>query len=312
MKWEAFSTLEAVLRTGTLAAAAMEANLTAGAVGLQMKQLEAFVGHPLFDRSGLQVKPLPLATEVAAVMRRARLELDALRRPASVALGGTVELGVIESMQPLMLPGALQALRLLHPGLRVRPHRGRSADLTNAVKAGNLDAAVVAQPESGGSSRLTWRDLLQCPLSLVLPPDAPEMPVPGLVARYEWIQYDRGTIAGRLAARYLQRHFKPRSSELELDTVRAVLAMVSAGLGLSVVQLSEPNVLSAFPVKVVELPNAPVLQFSLVTRSSDAADRRIGAVVDAITATVEGKRRAWSGGRGVEITPPAVACPPPP
>jgi len=282
MKWEAFATLEAVLRTGTLAAAAREANLTAGAVGLQMKQLEAFVGHPLFDRSGLQVRPLPLAGEVAAVMRRARLELDALRRPASRALEGTVELGVIESMQPLVLPGALQALRRLHAGLRVRPHRGRSADLTHAVKAGTLDAAVVAQPETGGSSRLAWHPLLRCPLSLVLPPDAPDLPVAELLERYEWIAYDPGTIAGRLAARYLQRHYRIRAGDLELDTVRAVLAMVSAGLGASVVQLSEPNIRMACPVKVIELPQAPVLQFSLVTRRADAADRRIQAVVRAI------------------------------
>ncbi|QHJ01276.1 LysR family transcriptional regulator [Xylophilus rhododendri] len=283
MKWEAFATLDAVLRTGTLAAAAKETNLTAGAVGLQMKQLEAFVGHQLFDRSGLQVKPLPLAGQVAAIMRRAQGELDVLRRPASIVLEGPLELGVIESMQPLLLPGALQALRRAHPGLRVHPHRGKSAELTHAVKAGNLDAAVVAQPEQGASSRLDWHALMHCPLSLVVPPDAPAGASPAaLFQRYEWIQYDRASIAGRLAARYLQKHFKPRAGGLELDGVRAVLAMVNAGLGLSMVQLSEPGIALPFPVRVIALPQAPVIRFSLVSRSADALSRPLAAVREAL------------------------------
>ena len=60
-----------MLRGGTLAAAAAEANLTPSAVSMQMKQLEAWLGQPLFDRSGLQVRPTRLAHEVGALMREA-------------------------------------------------------------------------------------------------------------------------------------------------------------------------------------------------------------------------------------------------
>ncbi|HEY0294792.1 MAG TPA: LysR family transcriptional regulator [Bordetella sp.] len=286
MKWEAFATLDAVLCTGTLAGAAKSMNLTASAVSIQMKQLEAFIGHQLFDRSGLQVKPLPLAHEVAAVMRRAKVELDGLRRPSSILLEGTVDLGIIESMQSRLLPGVLQALRISHPALRVHPHRGKSAQLTNAVKAGDLDAAIVAQPESGGSSRLQWYALSQYPLSLVVPPNAEAQSIPDLFKRYEWIQYDKATVAGRLAARYIHQHFKPLTSGLELDGVRAVLAMVSAGLGLSVIQLSESNIAQLFPVRVVALPNPPMIQFSLVFRASDEHSRALIAIRDAVVTSV--------------------------
>ena len=45
MKIEMFDTLDAVLRGGSLAAAASETNLTASAVSMQMKQIEAYLGQ---------------------------------------------------------------------------------------------------------------------------------------------------------------------------------------------------------------------------------------------------------------------------
>ena len=275
MKIEAFLLLDAVLRHGTIAAAAEEARLTASAVSIQMKKLEEYLGRQLFDRSGLQVKPLPLAVEVAEVMRRATGELEGLRRPSTVVIEGTLKLGVIESMQPVLLPAAFQDLRRRYPRLRLVPRRGKSAELTNAVKAGDLDAAVVAQPENGGSSRLAWHALMRCDLSLIVPPDESETDPGRLFARHEWIRYDRHTIAGRLAARYVATKIGKTSGHLELDAVRAIVAMVSGGLGVSIVQLSEPGLADVFPVRVLKLAVAPTLRFALVTRRSGDGNPRL-------------------------------------
>ena len=82
MKTETFQMLDAVLRHGSLAGAAQEARLTASAVSIQMKKLEEYLGRQLFDRSGLQVKPLPLADEAAEVMpARHPADRGAARRP---------------------------------------------------------------------------------------------------------------------------------------------------------------------------------------------------------------------------------------
>ncbi len=69
MKIDAFATLDAVLRGGSFAAAAQEMHLTASAVSMQMKQLELYLGQPLFDRSGHQVRPTALAHDVASALR---------------------------------------------------------------------------------------------------------------------------------------------------------------------------------------------------------------------------------------------------
>lgn len=298
MKLDAFLTLDAVLRGGTLAAAAAEMDLTPSAVSMKMKQLEVYMGQPLFDRSGLQVRPTRLAHDVSAAMRGALQQIESLRKRTSVGIEGVVRLGMIESMHPVLLPGVLRLLRDRYPLLEVRPMRGRSSGLSAAVKAGELDAALVAQPERGASSRLRWQPMLRRELVLVAPPDAAETSIAALFRQYEWIRYDRETVTGALATRYVNAHIKEKRGSFEFDTVAAIVAMVSAGLGISLVQLADPKLCQMYPVRIVRLGRgAPALQLSLVTRKADDDDRALGAVRDAMTSVcVDAQRHRTASG----------------
>lgn len=292
MKIEMFDTLDAVLRGGSLAAAASEMNLTASAVSMQMKQLEAYLGQPLFDRSGHAIRPTELAHEVAGSMRTGLQHLQTLRRRSVVKVEGLVRLGIIESMLPTLLPGTLSELRARYPQLELRPSRGRSSGLTDAVKSGELDAAVVAEPEGGGSARLQWRPLLRSEMRLIVPPGATETSVPALFKQYQWIRYDRQTISGMLAARYVNSQVRTRHGSIELDSVPAIIAMVSAGLGVALVHLVDAGFCQSYPVRFVRLGRAaPAVQLSLVTRKADAESRPLQAVGDAMTAALAGTLR---------------------
>lgn len=290
MKIEAFITLAAILRKGTMAAAAKELNMTPSAVSMQVKQIETYLGRQLFDRSGLQIRPLPIAYEVAEAMRLSLSRLETFRRQTTIVVDGTIRLGVIDSMQPVLLPGTMRLLRELYPALHIHPTRGKSSVLTDAVKAGTLDAAVVGQPETGGSARLHWQPLLQRELVLIVPPFEKDTSMKSLFKRHEWIRYDRKTVAGRMSARYLGTYVREHRSSIELDEVRAIVAMVSAGLGISVVQLAEPSICLTYPVNVLRLaPNPPVLQFSLVTRMTDSDSRPLRALGEALESVVKAK-----------------------
>lgn len=278
MKLSIFRTLNAVLEGGSLAAAARTRHLTPSAVSLQMRRLEAFLGQQLFDRSGLQVKPLPNAYLVAEAMHDAMTRLDDLRCHTPLTVEGNLHLGIIETMQPLLMPSLILGLEKHYPLLKLQIQRGKSLELTEAVKAGEIDAAVVGQPCSGGSARLHWFPLMKQPLTLIAPPQEKEIELSTLFQKYRWIRYDRETIAGRLAAGYIRKNHVVHSTDIEFDTVRAIMAMVSAGLGVSIVQLSEPGIQLAFPVKVIELNDAPTVCFSLVMRKSDQENRLIQAL----------------------------------
>ncbi|MEY2891537.1 MAG: hypothetical protein RJA98_1445 [Pseudomonadota bacterium] len=287
MKIEMFDTLDAVLRGGSLAAAASEMNLTASAVSMQMKQIEAWLGQPLFDRSGHAIRPTPLAHEVSVAMRQGLEHLQSLRRRSGVVVEGVVRLGIIGSMLPVLLPGTLSELRTRYPRLELRPNSGRSTGLTDAVKSGELDAAVVAEPPGGGSARLRWQALLRSEMRLIVPPNATEMSVAALFKAYEWIRYDRNTISGMLGARYVTSQVRTGHGALELDSIQAIIAMVSAGLGIALVHLVDAGFCQSYPVHFVRLGRgAPAVQLSLVSRKADAENRPLRAVSEAVTSAL--------------------------
>jgi DNA-binding transcriptional LysR family regulator len=283
MKLDAFATLEAVIRHGTLSAAAAEMHLTPGAVSMQMKQLEAYFGQPLFDRSGQQLRPMHLAEEASRVMSEALIKLEALREVSHLAVRGVVKLGVLESMLPALLPPTLAYAKDRHPNLEIQLISGRTVALTAAVKAGELDAALVARPEDGGSTRLLWHPMERREFVLVAPPTSVESTAADLFTRYEWIRYDRKTISGGLAKRYVESLHVPARVSREFDSAAAILAMVSAGLGVSVLEISEPAILSAYPVRVIRLgKDAPAYQLALALRKTDGEKRTLAALQEAL------------------------------
>jgi DNA-binding transcriptional LysR family regulator len=283
MKIEAFTTLDTVLRTGSFASAAAQMNLTPSAVSMQMKLLEQYLGQPLFDRSGLHVKPRVAAFDVAAAMRDGLHRIEALRRRPNLVIEGTVRLGVIESLLPSLLPGTLTRLREHHERLTIRPVRGRSATLIADVKAGKLDAAVVARPAKGGTDRLRWWPLAKRELVLIAPPQTTEVGATALLRRHDWIRYDRDTVTGAMAARHVLSLVPDKRGTIELDSAPAIVAMVSAGLGVSIIHLLDSALGQAYPVREIKLGrNAPVLELVLVTRKSDDDDRALAVVRDTL------------------------------
>jgi len=283
MKLDAFATLEAVIRHGTLTAAAAEMHLTPGAISMQMKQLEAYFGQPLFDRSGQHLRPMQLAEEASRVMSEALGKLEALRAVSHLAVRGVVRLGVLESMLPALLPPTLGYAKDRHPHLEIQLVSGRTVALTAAVKAGELDAALVAQPEDGGSTRLLWHPMEKREFVLVAPPTSVESTVAELLTHYAWIQYDRKTISGRLAKRYVDSLQLPTRVGQQFDSAAAILATVSAGLGVSVLEISEPAILAAYPVRIITLgKEAPAYQLALAVRKTDGEKRTLGALKEAL------------------------------
>ncbi len=294
MKLDTFSTLDAVLRGGSFAAAAAEMNLTASAVSMQMKHLEQYLGQALFDRSGQQVRPTALAHDVAASMREGLRQLQALRRRTPLAVDGVVRIGLIESVLPSLLPDLFTELRGRYPRLELRPMRGRSGGLTDAVKAGELDAAIVAEPQTGGSARLNWHPLLRREMRLIAPLSAVETSVPVLFRQYDWVRYDRKTISGGLAARYVASHVRHQRGLLELDSIAGIVALVSAGVGISLVHLFDTGICQTYPVRIVRLGRgSPTVQMSLVTRKADADSRPLLAVKEAMMAAL--RQRTMAG-----------------
>lgn len=280
MKIGFLETLIAVIRHGSFAAAAPQVNLTASAVGLQMKQLEEYFGQPLFDRSARQVRPTELAREIAATAEGTLDTLENLRSRVEVSVAGNIRVGVIESAQIAMLPSSVRALRSFAPLLEVQFSRGVSQHLLQELKAGRLDAAVVVRPETGGSSRLHWTPLRKEAFVLVAPTKSKGDDARTLLQSYEWIRLDRSATGGKIAAAYVERMVRGKKSSLDLPGTDAIVAMVAAGVGVSVIPATRPEIKRAYDFREISLgPKAPVREIALVCRAADAENRRVQAVI---------------------------------
>ncbi len=286
MNLAAFTTLRAILLHGNFTAAGAAVGCTPSAVSLQIKQLEHYLGQPLFDRSTRNVKPTPFALEVAAAASDFGERIEAMRTRTSQQLDGKFRLGVITSMQCDLLPPALKLLRQRHPALHIRiPPCNDTDELLGELRSSRIDAALLVRPDSGGSTRLVWRDIWRQPFVMLAPPDSPETDPRALLKHHGWISYDPSLGGGRVAARHVRTLVPDLSPSLEIRSMEAIVSMVSLGMGATVVPKPRRPLIHAYAVKEIALGRAaPSRCISLVWRSSDDGSRRLDVVISAFGA----------------------------
>ncbi|MCY0853370.1 LysR family transcriptional regulator [Cupriavidus sp. D39] len=282
MNLSAFHTLRAILVHGNFTAAGAAVGCTPSAVSLQIKQLEQYLGQPLFDRSTRIVRPTPFAIEVAAAAAEFSDRIESMRSRPSLKVEGKMRLGVITSMQSDMLPGALRALREKHPALDVRiPPLNDTDELLVELRAGRIDAALLVRPENGGSTRMTWHDIWRQPYVMLAPPRVSGIEPKALLNKFGWIGYDTSLSGGRVAARHVRELAPGISPTLELRSMDAIVSMVSLGMGVTVVPQPRRPLIDAYLVTEISLGrSAPFRRISLVWRRSEDDDRRIQAVAE--------------------------------
>jgi len=163
--------LREVAERGSFTAAARALGYTQSAVSRQVAALEAVAGRPLFERrrdgvtlTGAGSRLLVRATRVVDELDAAVRELRGDPVPA-----GPVRLGAFPTAVAGLLPGVLSGLPR---GLVVSVREGGTPALVQAVRAGTLDLAVLAQlppfrPLDAGTPALhlvvlAERELLLC------------------------------------------------------------------------------------------------------------------------------------------------------
>src|SRR3546814_2699648 len=102
------------------------------------------------------------------------------------------------------------------------------------MRISDWSSDVCSSKLSGGSSRLSWTPLFREKLVIIAPLDSHADTLAELFHHYEWIRFDKNTIGGQLAARYVARQAPHARSRLELQSLAALTALVSEGLGVSV------------------------------------------------------------------------------
>lgn len=204
----------------------------------QVRKIEGLLQVTVFERDRRRVM---LTRKGEAVVRQARRVLHEARRLVELARGwdeplaGPLSLGAIATLGPYLFPHVLKPLRDRFPRVELMLVEARTAELLDALDAGDLDAALLSLPLRRDG--LTVEPLLFEPFLLIHPPGLPlaalrPLTVDGLATDHlllleegHCLRDQALSLCGTLAA-------GERRHATGLETLRH---MVAAGAGYSIV-----------------------------------------------------------------------------
>jgi len=129
--------------------AAEAAHVSQPALSAGVQELEKVLGAPVVERTRGRVQLTAVGAEAVKraedVLARTEDLVEAARN-AGKPLSGRFRLGVIPTVAPFLLPTKLPGLRQAYPKLRLFIREDLTPRLVAALKAGQLDAAVIALP----------------------------------------------------------------------------------------------------------------------------------------------------------------------
>ena len=147
---------------------------------------------------------------------------------------GQLRLGTFVSALTTVLPPVLRRMYAERPNLSVSVVSNSSAELCRLVAGGDLDAAVVIEPQFAIPKTCEWRALMAEPLVVVAPKAlAKGRGAHDLLQSEPYIQYDRSVLGGQLAAKYLRQQGIAPHTRLEINGLMSIASMVDQGLGIS-------------------------------------------------------------------------------
>ena len=279
-------TFLAVARLGSFVGAGHEIGLTAAAVGLQIRALEAELHQQLFDRSGRSIVLNTAGRSMVAPMVDLVARYDALAAPPEgESLSGKLVMGALVSALMGAFADALLALTSQHPGLEVKLFAGLSADFTRLVERGELDAAVVAQPPFRLPASLVWTPLYVEPMVLVVPRQPRFAIADGplqILRASPFLRFDRQAWTGHLVDQALAQAGVKVREGMELNSVEAILALVRQGFGVSIVpKLANVQWSRDRALRAIALPGVDVQrQVGLLERREHGRGRVTAAIKD--------------------------------
>jgi DNA-binding transcriptional LysR family regulator len=262
------------VKHGSFSAAADALRMAQPSLSEQVRRLEAELGVDLFTRVGRGLVLTeaghtlrPHAEEVVAAAEDARNSVADVR----AIRAGTVSLGMFGDAPYYLLAEVIEEFRSRHPEVRVRIVGQNSSEVADALRAGELEAAVIALPVD--DTGLDVRPIMDVEILFTTAVEE-RLPrkmtverlagVPLIVydAHYGWEDPTRRQLYERA-----QRAGVSLEPAVEIEDVMAALQLAGRGVGDTLVSTAITTG-SRFPKNLKIAPFDPPLRdtFALVTR----------------------------------------------
>jgi LysR family hydrogen peroxide-inducible transcriptional activator len=230
----------AVARTGNFSRAARECRVAQPSLSQQILKLEDEVGERLFERTQRQaiLTPagslfLPHALNILEAAEQGRQEI----REMGGKVRGKILLGALPTIAPYFLPNIIRSFREKFPGVELILHEETTQQLLRGLEEKELDLALIS--EASANPRIEIQKLFSEELFLCLPALHPlvhqKTVIAGDLRQEKFILMQDGHCLGAQAQQFCEsKGFRPEIS-CRSAQIGTVLAMVQAGLGISLV-----------------------------------------------------------------------------
>jgi LysR family hydrogen peroxide-inducible transcriptional activator len=230
----------AAARTGNFSRAARECRVAQPSLSQQILKLEDEIGERLFERTQRRtlLTPagslfLPHALGILEAAERGRQEI----REMGGQVRGKILLGALPTIAPYFLPDVIRSFRGKYPGVELIIHEETTQQLLRSLEDKELDLALISDASPG--PRIEIQELFSEELYLCLPASHPlvrqKKVVAGDLRQEKFILMQDGHCLGEQAQQFCERKgFHPQIS-CRSAQIGTVLAMVQAGLGISLI-----------------------------------------------------------------------------
>ena len=280
----------AVVRGGSVTAAADELVVTQPSVSSAISALARELDCELFERAGRGIRLTeagtafaPYAADVIGLLERGRRAA----REAASASGHRLRIAAVTTAAESFVPQMMRDFSHAHPEVELTLDVGNRAHVIECVLRHSADVAISGKPP--GDPRLVAEPLGENRIACITAPDDPAATgrprVAAELADRAWLLREPGSGTRALNEQFLaERGLAPRI--LELGSNGAIKQAARAGLGISLVSRAAVDAeLSNGQLGEIRLRDAPMSRPWYVLRSSVGPSRAVvGAFLDHLRA----------------------------
>ena len=270
--------LAAVVRTGTVTAAASELHVTPPAVTTQMRLLEEAVGMPLVQRSDNLFHATEAGAEVLGATKRIETALAECEASLELLRGlgrGRVAVGVVSTAK-YFAPMAIAGFAADHPDVEIRLVVGNRGETVAALADSSIDIAIMGRPPSDFEVEA---DIIgDHPHIIIVPPDHPlvgQGPIDiAELAEETFLVREHGSGTRQLTERvFAEMKMEAPRYGMEISSNETIKQAVMAGLGIALLSAHTCAMeLEAGRLAMLDVIGLPVVRQWFVVKR---ADRRL-------------------------------------
>jgi LysR family hydrogen peroxide-inducible transcriptional activator len=284
---------DALARQGHFGRAAAVCAISQPALSLQIKEMEATLGLPLFERAARQVRLTRLGEDLAPRVRDILGRVDELAdhaRAARAGFVGRLRLGVIPTIAPYLLPAIFDRLAQSHAGLDLHIRETLTPRLVQELADGRLDAAILALPVSEDS--LTEVPLFAEDFVLLRPVAEAAQPVPDARALREMrlLLLEEGHCFRDQALAFCDLSAGEPRERLDASSLSTLVQMVAAGTGVTLIpEMAVAVETRSAAVAITRFPHPPPRRtIGMVWRKSSPLAPHLTQISEAVRAAGTG------------------------